>query len=122
MQELLFNHPLLWQVHAILLAISTNPGIMPLTPTEIRHIAKLARLALDDHQVRSRALQLSRILELIEQMNRIDTRDIEPMSHPQNAVLRFREDEVTAADRREDWLEIAPASHNGLYLVPRVIE
>ncbi len=77
---------------------------------------------MEDHQARSCATQLSRILELIEQMNRIDTSDIEPMSHPQDTALRLREDKVTATDQTEAYLEIAPASENGLYLVPRVIE
>ncbi len=95
---------------------------MSLTPAEISHIAKLARLRLEDHQAQSRAIQLSRILELIEQMNQIDTDDIEPMSHPRDAALRLREDEVTATNQTEAYLAIAPAAENGLYLVPRVIE
>lgn len=95
---------------------------MSLTPTEISHIAKLARLKVKDDQAQSCAIQLSRILELIEQMNQIDTSDIEPMSHPRDAALRLREDEVTAANHREMYQETAPATENGLYLVPRVIE
>ena len=95
---------------------------MPLTETEIRHIAKLARLKMEERRIRACASQLSRILELIEQMNRIDTSGIEPMSHPQDSALRFREDEVTAPNRRENYLGIAPAAQSGLYLVPRVIE
>ncbi len=95
---------------------------MSLTPTEISHIAKLARLQMKDDQACSHAAQLSRILDLIEQMNQIDTSGIEPMSHPQDTALRLREDKVTATDQTEAYLEIAPASENGLYLVPRVIE
>ncbi len=95
---------------------------MSLTPAEISHIAKLARLRIDDRQAQSSATQLSRILELIEQMNRIDTSDIEPMSHPQDTALRLREDTVTSVSHREAYQEMAPAAENGLYLVPRVIE
>ncbi len=95
---------------------------MSLTPAEISHIARLARLRIDDCQAQSSATQLSRILELIEQMNRIDTSDIEPMSHPRDAALRLREDAVTSVSHREAFQEIAPSAENGLYLVPRVIE
>ncbi len=95
---------------------------MSLTPAEISHIAKLARLRVEDHQAQSCSTQLSRILELIEQMNQIDTSDIEPMSHPWDTALRLREDKVTATNHGEAYQEIAPAAKNGLYLVPRVIE
>ncbi len=95
---------------------------MSLTPTEISHIARLARLRIDDRQAQSSATQLSRILELIEQMNRIDTSEIEPMSHPRDAALRLREDTITSVSHREAFQEIAPSAENGLYLVPRVIE
>ncbi len=95
---------------------------MSLTPTEISHIAKLARLRMGESQANSCAPRLSRILDLIEQMNRIDTSNIEPMSHPQDTALRLRQDEVTETDQTGDWLEIAPDAENGLYLVPRVIE
>ena len=95
---------------------------MSLTPTEISHIAKLARLRVEDYQAQSCATQLSRILELIEQINQIDTSDIEPMSHPRDTALRLREDKVTAINHRETYQEIAPATESGLYLVPRVIE
>ena len=95
---------------------------MSLTPTEITHIAKLARLRVEDQQARSCATRLSRVLDLIEQMNQIDTSDIEPMSHPQDTALRLREDKVTESAQTQAYLEIAPAVENGLYLVPRVIE
>ncbi len=95
---------------------------MSLTPIEITHIAKLARLRMEDQQARSCATQLSRVLELIEQMNQIDTSGIEPMSHPQDTALILREDRVTASAQTQAYLEIAPAVENGLYLVPRVIE
>jgi aspartyl-tRNA(Asn)/glutamyl-tRNA(Gln) amidotransferase subunit C len=44
------------------------------------------------------------------------------MSHPQQAMQRLREDEVTERDQREKHQAIAPATEDGLYLVPKVIE
>ena len=95
---------------------------MSITAKEITHIAKLARLKTDPDQAEFYANQLSRILDLVEQMNNINTDQIEPMSHPQDAALRLREDKVTAPNLREEYQAIAPASEEGLYLVPKVIE
>ena len=95
---------------------------MSLTPKEIIHIAHLARLKTDSTQAEFYATQLSSIMDLVEQMNTIDTSDIQPMSHPQDVALRLRADEVTAPDRRAEFQAIAPATRNGLYLVPRVID
>lgn len=107
---------------------------MPITREQIARIAHLARLATapaettedaEAAEAEEYAAQLSRILELVEQMNRIDTDGVAPLSHPQQlaeAALRLRADEVTETDRRADYQRIAPAAEDGLYLVPRVIE
>ncbi|MDD9811584.1 MAG: Asp-tRNA(Asn)/Glu-tRNA(Gln) amidotransferase subunit GatC [Gammaproteobacteria bacterium] len=107
---------------------------MPITREQIARIAHLARLATapaettedaEAAEAEEYAAQLSRILELVEQMNRIDTNGVAPLSHPQQlaeAALRLRADEVTETDRRADYQRIAPAAEDGLYLVPRVIE
>ena len=104
---------------------------MPITREQIARIAHLARLATapaeaaETAEAEEYAVQLSRILELVEQMNRIDTDGVAPLSHPQQlaeAALRLRADEVTETDRRADYQRIAPAAEDGLYLVPRVIE
>jgi len=95
---------------------------MSLTANDVIRVAHLARLAVDDEEVAGYAVQLARILELVEQMNAVDTAGIEPMAHPQDMGLRLRADEVLAPDRREALLAAAPASEAGLYLVPKVIE
>lgn len=95
---------------------------MSLTPQEIIHIARLARLKTNPEEAESYATQLSRIMDLIDQLNSIDTENIEPMSHPQDAALRLRDDEVTKLNLREEFQAIAPECENGLYLVPKVID
>lgn len=95
---------------------------MSITREQVTQIARLARLKTDSAEAEFYAGQLSGILELVEQMNRIDTHDIEPMSHPHQTALRFREDRVTAQNRREAYQRIAPATRHGLYLAPKVIE
>lgn len=95
---------------------------MSITREQVAYIARLARLETGPAEAEFYAAQLSRILELVEQMNRIDTSGVAPMSHPQEAALRLREDRVSAGNRRDDYQQIAPAVERGLYLVPRVIE
>jgi aspartyl-tRNA(Asn)/glutamyl-tRNA(Gln) amidotransferase subunit C len=95
---------------------------MSLDSEDVKKIAKLARLAIDDVDVPGYATNLSNILGLVEQMNSVDTTGVVPMSHPLDAVQRLREDVVTEINQREEFQRIAPATENGLYLVPRVIE
>jgi aspartyl-tRNA(Asn)/glutamyl-tRNA(Gln) amidotransferase subunit C len=95
---------------------------MSLDADEVKKIAYLARLKIDDADIPGYVSNLSNILELVEQMNSVDTGGVLPMSHPMDAVQRLREDEVTESDQRDSFQEIAPSTEDGLYLVPRVIE
>jgi aspartyl-tRNA(Asn)/glutamyl-tRNA(Gln) amidotransferase subunit C len=95
---------------------------MSISADDVHHIARLARLRIEGGEVEGYAHNLSRILDLVEQMNQVDTGDIEPMAHPLDVALRLRGDEVTESDRRESFLAIAPKAEHGLYLVPKVIE
>ena len=95
---------------------------MSLTKQDVENIAHLARLAIDEADIPGYANNLSNILELVEQMNAIDTTDVEPMAHPLDAVQRLRKDEVTEENQREHYQQVAPNTEAGLYLVPKVIE
>ena len=95
---------------------------MSIEVDEVKKIAKLASLSVDDADIQSYATNLSNILDLVAQMDAIDTSGVTPMSHPFDAVQRLREDVVTDFNRREDFQAIAPATEDGLYLVPKVIE
>ena len=66
--------------------------------------------------------QMNAILAMVDQMAAVDTRDVEPMSHPQEVTQRLREDVVADRDSRELFQSIAPQVEDGLYLVPKVIE
>jgi len=71
-------------------------------------------------------VQLNRVLELVDQLQSIDTSGIEPLSHALEALLpsgqRLRPDAVSEPDQRAEFLAVAPAVEAGLYLVPKVIE
>ena len=66
--------------------------------------------------------ELNGILAMVDRMQAVDTKGIEPMSHPQQAMQRLREDEAREPDLREKYQDAAPATEDGLYLVPKVIE
>lgn len=95
---------------------------MSLTPDDVKRIARLARIEIDDAQAQTAQTQLNTIFGLIAAMQAVDTTGIEPMAHAQEVYQRLREDVVTETDRRDAFQAIAPAVENGLYLVPRVIE
>ncbi len=95
---------------------------MSLSPDEVRSIAHLARLSVSEDEVAANADDLSSILDLVDQMNAVDTSGVTPMAHPQHATQRLRPDVVTETDQRERYQRLAPAVERGLYLVPRVVE
>ena len=95
---------------------------MSLTPDDVKKIAHLARLGINESDIDDYASNLSNILHLVEQMNSIDTSNVSPMAHPQDVCQRLRADEVMEDNQRERFQKIAPLTENGLYLVPQVIE
>lgn len=95
---------------------------MALDNEEVAKIAHLARIKVDPEKAPDYAESLSSILGLVEQLQAVDTDNTEPMAHPLDASQRLREDQVTESNHREDYQEVAPATEDGLYLVPRVIE
>lgn len=95
---------------------------MKVTDTVIRDIAELAQLKVDDTEIEALIAGMQNILTLADQMASIDTEGIEPVSNPLDATQRLRPDEVTEGDQRQLFQSIAPATEDGLYLVPRVVE
>lgn len=95
---------------------------MSLGSAEVAKIAHLARLAIREQDVPLYARNLSAILELVEQMNAVDTHGVAPMAHPLDMAQRLRVDEVSEDNQREHFQAIAPRTEAGLYLVPKVIE
>ncbi len=95
---------------------------MTITRKDIEKVAVLARIQLDDTQVSALETDLGNILDLVDQLGAADTDNVEPLAHPLDAVQRLRPDEVTEPDQRDAFQAIAPATEDGLYLVPRVIE
>lgn len=95
---------------------------MSLTADQIRQVAHLARLELKPEMTDAYARQLSNIMAMVGQLSNADTANVSPMAHPLDMHQRLRLDVVTAPNLREAFQAIAPATENGLYLVPKVIE
>ncbi len=99
---------------------------MKLTPDELKRIAHLARIAVSEPDVADLKSQLGGIFGLIDALQAVDTKGIEPLSHPldvmQDMVQRLREDIVTETDQRVANMANAPAQENGLFLVPKVLD
>ena len=95
---------------------------MALERSDVEKIAHLARLGLNEDDIPRTTEILNDILGLIDQMQAVDTRGVEPLAHPLEASQRLRPDTVSESDRRDAYQTIAPAVEEGLYLVPKVIE
>ncbi len=95
---------------------------MSIEQDEIEKIAALARIRVGEEQMGDLSRRLSEILDMVEQLQAVDTSGVEPMAHPLDATATLRADAVTETDRRAEFQAIAPAVEDGLYLVPKVIE
>jgi len=95
---------------------------MALSKQDVEGIAHLARLALSEEDVPRYVGELSRILELVEVLQAVDTTGVVPLAHPLDATQRLRPDVVTEGDERDRFQSVAPQTEAGLYLVPKVIE
>ncbi|HEU4777172.1 MAG TPA: Asp-tRNA(Asn)/Glu-tRNA(Gln) amidotransferase subunit GatC [Telluria sp.] len=99
---------------------------MSLTLSDVKRIANLAQLDMDEAHAETALKELNGIFALAEQMQAVDTTGVAPLSQPLAAVLdlplRLREDDVTEENRREEYQAPAPKTQDGLYLVPQVIE
>ncbi|UJP05108.1 MAG: Asp-tRNA(Asn)/Glu-tRNA(Gln) amidotransferase subunit GatC [Nitrosomonas sp.] len=95
---------------------------MTLTISDVKRIADLAYIEIDDREAQETLQQLTGIFTLIESMQAVDTASVEPMSHAQSVTQRLRDDAVTETVDRALYQSIAPQVEAGLYLVPQVIE
>jgi len=100
---------------------------MSLELADVHRLAVLAQLELNEEQSARTLDKLNGIFALVEQLRAVDTTGVEPLNHPIAALLpdlalRLRADEVTEANRRDAYQQVAPATQDGLYLVPKVIE
>lgn len=92
-----------------------------LTETEVRHVAKLARLKVSDQEVKTFTVQLGAILEYVAQLQQLDTTDVEPLAHALPVRNVFRDDEIQPSLSNDQALANAPQRDGEFFSVPKVL-
>lgn len=95
---------------------------MALDKETVARIATLARIRLADSELEPLAAELSQILDWVEQLREVDTKDVAPITSVAATGLPMRADRVTDGGRREAILGSAPRVENGFFAVPKVVE
>jgi aspartyl-tRNA(Asn)/glutamyl-tRNA(Gln) amidotransferase subunit C len=95
---------------------------MSVTSDQVRHIAKLARLAMSEEELERLVPELNNILGWVEQLGEVNTDGVEPLTAVIEQKLRLREDIVNDGNIRDDVLANAPDAQHGFFAVPKVIE
>ena len=95
---------------------------MSVTNEQVRHIAKLARIAMSDEEIERLAPELNNILGWVEQLAEVNTEGVEPLTAVIDLKLRLRDDVVNDGNIRDAILANAPEAQHGFFAVPKVIE
>jgi len=95
---------------------------MSVSTEQVRHIAKLARIAMSDEEIEQLAPELNNILGWVEQLGEVNTDGVEPLTAVIDQKLRLRDDVVTEGNIRDEVLANAPEAQHGFFAVPKVIE
>ena len=95
---------------------------MTIKKSEIAYISSLSKLKMEDAEIDNYTRQISDILKMIQQLEKVDTDDIEPMAHPLNMKQRLRVDVITEENHRELYQKNAVEFEEGFYKVPKVID
>jgi aspartyl-tRNA(Asn)/glutamyl-tRNA(Gln) amidotransferase subunit C len=95
---------------------------MSVDTATVRHIAKLARIAVSEAEAEAMVPELNGILHWVEQLQEVDVTGIEPMTAVIPNQLRMRQDIVTDGGMRDEVLKNAPVAEHGFFAVPKVIE
>ena len=88
----------------------------------IKHISKLSRISVDDKKAEKLAGDLNSIFEFIEKLNKLDTKNIEPLTSVAETTLKFRNDEVKSKDIRDQILKNSPDQNEDFFVVLKVVE
>nr|CRH08093.1 Aspartyl/glutamyl-tRNA(Asn/Gln) amidotransferase subunit C [Candidatus Magnetococcus massalia] len=95
---------------------------MSIDKDTVKHVANLARLEFNEEELDQFTGELSKILDFMQQLDELDTSDVEPLSHIMDVTLPQREDVVTNGNQRDAMLANAPEAAEGHFCVPKVIE
>jgi aspartyl-tRNA(Asn)/glutamyl-tRNA(Gln) amidotransferase subunit C len=92
-----------------------------LSEKDVQYVAKLARLEVTDQEVAKYTQQMANILEYVEQLNKLDTSNVEPLTHPLDVKNVFRKDELKPSLTQQEVLSNAPEPQSGPFKVPKIM-
>ena len=95
---------------------------MSIDKDTVKHIAKLARISLDEKKINSLSKDLSSIMKFIEKLNELNTEKTVPLTSIINASLQSRKDEVLDGKIRDQILKNSPENNEEFFVVPKVVE
>lgn len=95
---------------------------MSITTEKLKHVATLAKLVFTPEHSKEMTSRLNDILKMVDELQKADTKDVQPMSHPMDLTQRLRDDIAEAPSDPEELQSIAPHTADNLYLVPKVID
>ncbi|MGI9478297.1 MAG: Asp-tRNA(Asn)/Glu-tRNA(Gln) amidotransferase subunit GatC [Hyphomicrobiaceae bacterium] len=95
---------------------------MEVDEATVRRIARLARIEVTDEEARNLEGELSGILQWVEQLNEVDTDNVEPMTCVVPVKAKLRDDVVTDGEKASDVVANAPITDDNFYVVPTVVE
>ena len=88
----------------------------------VKHISKLSRISIDDQKAKKLEKDLNAIFKWIEQLNKLNTENVEPLTSIAETTLRFRKDQIKTKNIREDILKNSPKENKDYFVVPKVVE
>ena len=88
----------------------------------VKHISKLSRISIDDEKAKKLRNDLNSIFKLIEKLDELDTKKVEPLTSIAETNLKLRKDEIKSKNIREDILKNSPEDNEDFFVVPKVVE
>ena len=95
---------------------------MSIDQKTVKYISKLARISINEEKAKNLANDLTNIFKFIEKLNKLDTKNIEPLTSIAETKLYLREDNIKDANIRDQILENSPEKNKEYFVVPKVIE
>jgi aspartyl-tRNA(Asn)/glutamyl-tRNA(Gln) amidotransferase subunit C len=95
---------------------------MPIDKSQVKKVAKLSRISLDDSKLESLSKDLVSILNFVEQLNKLDTNEIKPLTSIIDKSLDTRDDTVSDGQIKDQILKNSPEKNEDFFIVPKVVD
>ena len=95
---------------------------MSINKDQIKYLSLLSRMDIQESEISDVEEKLTKIIDFVDQLQSIDTNEIQPMAHPLNQSQRLRVDKVVEENNRDKIQKNTKSTERGMYIVPKVIE